>query len=32
MCLDCGEQRPMTEWAADAYAGMGVVSGSFEAK
>jgi Zn-dependent protease len=32
MCLDCHEQHPMTEWTADAYAGMGVVSGSFQAK
>ena len=32
MCLDCHEQHPMSEWTADAYAGMGVVSGSFTAK
>jgi hypothetical protein len=32
MCLDCGEQHAMTDWAEDAYAGMGVVSGTFEAK
>jgi Zn-dependent protease len=32
MCLDCREQHPMSEWVQDAYAGMGVVSGSFQAK
>ena len=33
MCLDCSEQRPMTEWAAaDTYVGLGAVSSTFEAK
>jgi Peptidase family M50 len=32
MCLDCGEQHAMTEWAADAQVVPGVVSASFEAK
>ena len=32
MCLDCQEQRPMSDWIVDPYAGMGVVSGSFPAR
>jgi len=33
MCVDCGEQRPMTEWAGpDTYVAPGMVSGTFEAK
>jgi Zn-dependent protease len=32
MCLDCREQHPMNEWVEDAYAGLGVVSGTFPAK
>jgi Zn-dependent protease len=31
-CLDCREQHAMNAWVPDAYAGMGVVSGSFQAK
>jgi Zn-dependent protease len=32
MCLDCQEQRPMNDWVVDPYAGLGVVSASFQAK
>ena len=32
MCLDCQEQRPMSDWVVDPYAGMGVVSASFPAR
>jgi Zn-dependent protease len=33
MCVDCAEQRPLTEWAVgDTYAGLGTVSSTFEAK
>jgi len=32
MCLDCREQRPMSEWATGAHAATGVVSASFEVK
>ena len=32
MCLDCGEQRPMSEWVVGAYAGTGVVNGGMPAK
>ena len=32
MCLDCQEQRPMSEWVVDPYAGHGVVSASFPAR
>jgi Zn-dependent protease len=32
ICLDCSEVHPISDWAAQAYAGAGVVSASFEAK
>ncbi len=32
MCLDCREQRPMSDWVAGAHAAQGVVSASFEPK
>jgi len=32
ICLDCQEQRPMNEWVVDPYAGLGVVSASFQGK
>jgi hypothetical protein len=32
MCLDCREQHAMDQWVVGAHAGMGMVSGSFEAK
>ncbi len=32
ICIDCQQISPMSEWAANSYAGTGVVSASFEAK
>jgi len=32
MCLDCGEQRPMSEWIVGAYPGLGVVNGGVPVK
>jgi Zn-dependent protease len=32
ICVDCRELHPMSEWAVGSYAGMGVVSGTFEAR
>jgi Zn-dependent protease len=32
VCLDCGEQHPMSEWIDDANAGLGVVNGGIPAK
>jgi Zn-dependent protease len=31
-CLDCREQRPISEWVVDQHRGMGVVSSTFETK
>jgi len=32
LCVDCRESHPMSEWVVNAYAGMGIASGSFTAK
>jgi DNA-directed RNA polymerase subunit RPC12/RpoP len=32
MCLDCQEQRPISEWAVGSYAGAGVVNGEYPAR
>jgi Zn-dependent protease len=32
VCLDCGEQRPLQEWIAGAYAGFDTASGGFSAR
>jgi Zn-dependent protease len=32
MCLHCKEQHPMNDWIVAPYAGLGIVSGRFEAK